>query len=188
MTDAQPLPPSLTTGSHGTYDWLTTEHGLAVLLQLCPDLVLDKYLAVTSIDSGSYDPDDGEKGAGWESRSGIAYSPRISSVEQLRYGGFDEWYVFNAPVDLGKASLANIFEAPLTPGRVEIFVNHYAFQLHDLDSGTQTLVNLFWKQLEWIQPESYIADGSGCSTFVSNNKELFRTLREALSKIPGLKR
>jgi hypothetical protein len=61
-------------------------------------------------------------------------------------------------------------------------VNFYAFRLHDLDPSSQTLVDLFWKQLEWIQPESYIADGDGYLTVVSYDKALFGILRQALSK------
>ena len=185
MTDAYPSPRSLTTGSHGGYDWLTTQHDLEALLGLCPELVLDKYLAVTSIDSGPLVLSNGEKDAGWKSRGGIAYSPRIESVEGLPHDGFDEWYVFNAPVDLGETLAGNIFEVPLGPGRVAVFVNYYVSPVDDLDPSYKALTDLFWKQLEWIRPESYIADGGSCLTVVSSDKALFATLRRALSINPG---
>jgi hypothetical protein len=181
----------LATGSHGGYDWLTTQHDLEALLGLCPQLVLDKYLAVTSRDSGPLTLSDNERGAGWISRGGIAYSPQIESVEGLlhlgvdRFPGFDEWYVFNAPVDLGEALAGNIFEAPLVgPGRVAVFVNYYVSPVDDLDPSHKALTNLFWKQLEWIRPESYIADGGTCLTVVSSDKALFATLRRALGMSP----
>ena len=75
---------SLTTGSNGTYQWLTTdEHALDDLLKCRPDAVQGKYLAITSIDSGFLALDSELKSAGWESRNNIAYSPQIQSVEKL---------------------------------------------------------------------------------------------------------
>jgi hypothetical protein len=160
---------------------LTTERELEGLLKLCAELVLGKYLAVTSMDSGPLILSDSERGAGWITRGGIAYSPQIESVEGLAHDGFDEWYVFNAPVDLGETVAGNIFEAPLGSGRVGVFVNFYGFRVDDLDPLWQSLTSLFWKQLEWIQPESYIADGDSCLTVVSSDKALFAKLRRALS-------
>jgi len=187
-TGPSPLPRA--TGSHGNYDWLTTQRDLGELLRLCPELVLGKYLAVTSRDSGPLHITDSERGAGWISRGGIAYSPQIESVEGVlqlgvgRCAGFDEWYVFNSPADLGEISFGNIFEANLEPGRVAVFVNFRGFRVDDLDPAWQPLTNLFWTQLAWIQPESYIADGYSCLTVVSSDKPLFATLRRALSKDP----
>jgi hypothetical protein len=184
MTHNQPSPLPLTLGSHRAYDWLTTEHSLQELVRLCPELVLDKYLAVTSIDSGPMIPNNAQKAAGWRCCGGIAYSPRIQSIDQLPKErgdeGFDEWYIFRGPVDLGETSRGNIFEGPFTPGRVAVFVNYYGFRLDD--PAMRALVDLFWKQLERIQPESYIADGSDCLTFITDDKELFRSVGDALPK------
>jgi len=63
----------VTVGVHGEYEWLASEHCLDDLLKLCPEIVLGKYIAVTSVDSGHYFPTAKELAAGWESRSGIAY-------------------------------------------------------------------------------------------------------------------
>jgi hypothetical protein len=46
-----------------------------------------------------------------------------------------------------------------------------------------TLVSLFWKQLDWIQAESYIADADIFLTFVSRNEDIFVAARNALSDI-----
>ncbi len=43
------------------------------------------------------------------------------------------------------------------------------------------LVNLFWKQLEWIQPESYIADSESHLTFVSRNEDIFISVHKAVN-------
>jgi hypothetical protein len=80
--------------------------------------VLGKYAAVTSFDSGSLDLSDGEKAAGWESRKGIAYSPLIQSVATLpARGGFDEWYVFETPVDLAKRAEATFLRLRYWPDK-----------------------------------------------------------------------
>jgi hypothetical protein len=72
-------------GSRGRYSWLTSaDHDLDYLLMSCPQIVLGRYLAVTSFDSGSLVSNEDEVIAGWESRGGIAYSPKIESVEKLR--------------------------------------------------------------------------------------------------------
>ena len=177
---------SLHAGSFGGYNWLTTEdHDLADLMRLCPEIVLGKYIAITSIDSGSLEVTEEEKAAGWETRKDIAYSPRIESIAGLphenRHGrclGFDEWYVFDASVDLGQRVTGNIFEAPVEASRVEIFVNYYHFVLHD--ATTRPITEIFWKQI-WLRvlPESYIADGDSWLTFVTRDQESIRRSEEA---------
>jgi hypothetical protein len=181
MPNSQPS--SVNAGSHGAYEWLTTtRHDVDSLLTLCPTAVLGKYVAVTCFDSGSLSLSDEEKAAGWESRKGIAYSPLIRSVGTLpERGGFDEWYVFGTPIDLGEKRQGNIFEAPLSAGQVEVFVNFAeGFDLQQPDS----LVPLFWRQLEWIRPESYVADTHHLLTFVSTNRCVFAAARQALTEHP----
>jgi hypothetical protein len=39
---------------------------------------------------------------------------------------------------------------------------------------------MFWRQLEWVDPESYIGDGNDCLTFVTRNAALFNTVHERL--------
>ena len=96
-------------------------------------------------------------------------------------GGFDEWYVFESPFDLRELWHGNVFEAPLTSGQVSTFVNFLGFALHNPE--VEDLVSLFWKQLDWIQPESYIADGNAFLTFVTRDKDLFAAVRHALSDL-----
>jgi hypothetical protein len=96
--------------------------------------------------------------------------------------GFNEWYVFNSPFDLGELWHDNVFEAPIPPGQVCRFVNFGpGFALHDPEM--LSLVSLFWKQLDWIQPESYIADADIFLTFVSRNEDIFVAVRNALSDV-----
>jgi hypothetical protein len=118
----------LTVRSQGLYEWLVTDQEFD-LLQLCPEVVLGKYIAITSIDSGPLVPTDKEKAAGWESRGQIAYSPKLESVESLPRAGWDEWYIFGSPTDLGTSHLGeNVFEVPQERGHVSVLVNYgFAF-------------------------------------------------------------
>jgi hypothetical protein len=159
---------------------LTTEHDLDTLLSLCPNVAIGKYLAITSFDSGFLSLSDVERSAGWESRGHIAYSPVIQSVEALpRRGGWDEWYVFGESIDLGRVCDGNVFAAPvLLPGQVWAFVN-YDLALHR--SEHEPIADLLWRQLEWMNPESYIADGGDFLNFVSRDRDLFTSVHQALS-------
>ena len=99
----------LKVGSQAEYEWLVTDRQFD-LLQICPDVVLGKYIAITSFDSGPLVLTDEEKTAGWESRSNIAYSPKIQEVASLPRDQYDEWYIFDRSVDLGTSHLEeNVF-------------------------------------------------------------------------------
>ena len=131
-------------GSRAGYQWLTSEHHyLDDIIRLCPQVLLGRYLVVTSTDSG--DPTRWAKELpGWECRGRVAYSPRLESTEGIEYqvhgrgsGGFDEWYLFEVPADLGD-------------GEVRTFVNEY-FSPDLLDDARSVI---FWEQIERFQPQS----------------------------------
>ena len=151
-------------------------------MQICPEVVLGKYVAITSIDSSPLVPSEKEMVAGWQSRERIAYSPKITSVEDVPRDGWDEWYVFDRPADLGASHLAeNIFETPREPGRINVFVN-YCFALHLQDM--KELADMFWRQLKWIQPETYVVDNDYL-TLVSRNKHLLAVVQNFLRVLPN---
>ena len=161
---------------------------MGTLLRLCPDVLIGRHLAITSLDSSALAPTDKQRTAGWDVRGGIGYSPLIDSVDDLPFQihgseapGFDEWYVFEAPNDLRAVIIGNPFVEQLKPGRLMVFVNYPDFVLHDPDPARQSLAEMFWDQINWIQPESYIADGQHCLTFVSRNVRLFESVRARLS-------
>ena len=167
-------------GSHGGYDWLASEHTLDDLLGLCPEIVIGKYLAVTSFDSGPLSLSNQEKASGWESRKGIAYSPNIVGIDgRLPHDLYDEWYVFETQTDLGELAdpAINIFEQPIQSRRVHAFVNFGGFAFHRPE--VEGLTSLFWEQLDLLRPESYIADGDYLN-IASANKQVVETMREAL--------
>jgi hypothetical protein len=178
MASIPDSPEPLATGSHGKYKWLASRYELDDILRLCPAVVLGKYLAITSIDSSRLSPTAEEVLAGWENRQGIAYSPLVQSVEKLPRAGWDEWYVFRQPTDLGVSRLgSNIFDPPLQRGDVGDFVN-YGLTLHLPER--MGAIDPFWQQVDWIRPESYIADNDYL-TFVSRDESLFAAVCEALS-------
>jgi len=170
----------LTSGAQAGYEWLVSDEEFD-LLQLCPELVVGKYLAITSIDSGSLVPDEEHMAAGWQNRRNIAYSPKIQRVAEIPCAGWDEWYIFDKPVDdLGTSHLEeNIFEVPREQGHVSVFVN-YGFALHPPERAH--LASLFWPQIERIRPESYIADNDYL-TFVSANRTLFARVRDTVKAL-----
>ena len=110
---------------------------------------------------------------------GIAYSPQIRSVEEIPSAGWDEWYIFDRPADLGISHLAeNIFEVPQEQGHLSVLVN-YGFALHQ---RANHLADLFWPQMARIRPESYVANNDYL-TFVSINKALFASVRDAVKAL-----
>jgi hypothetical protein len=184
MAESQPLSPAWNTGRNGDYYWLeTTEHDIDSMLRLCPEAVLDFYFAVTSIDSGILHLDEEQKSEGWESRNEIAYSPKIVSVKELPHEGFDEWYVFESPTELGKLFRGNVFDGPAEPGHIKVFANFLGFSLHDPDQGA--LAALLWQQLEWARPFSYIADTDSRLICILRDEKMFEAVRKALTPTEG---
>ena len=169
----------LTVGSQGLYEWLVTDQQFD-LLKVCPEVVLGKYVAITSIDSGLLVPTEEETTAGWESRLKIAYSPKIQNVLGLPRAGWDEWYIFDNLTDLGTSHLGeNVFETPKEQGHVNVFVN-YGLALHR--NEMKDLASLFWQQIARVRPESYVAD-HGYLNFVSANKALFASVCAAIKAL-----
>jgi len=170
----------LTVGSHRHYEWLVIDDHFD-LLQICPEVVLGKYIAITSIDSGQLVPCEEESAAGWQNRGKIAYSPKVENPQDLPRGGWDEWYIFDNQVpDLGISHLEeNIFEVPQQPGHLSVFVN-YCFALHQPEM--KDLAALFWEQIAWIRPESYVADNDYLN-FVSQNKTVFAAVLSAVKAL-----
>jgi hypothetical protein len=171
-------------GSHGEYDWLTTGHEIGEFLELCPEVVLGKHLAVTALDSGVLRLNEREISLGWKSTDGIGYSPRVNSIPDLPHlnhpdlcSAYHEWYVFETDVCLGKRSDAHPLVMPPQAGIVEVFVNCF-FRIHD--PYFRAFTDPFWNQLERIRPVSYIADGDSCLTFVTRDRPFFAAARERL--------
>jgi hypothetical protein len=84
------------------------------------------------------------------------------------------------PLDLGTSHLGdNPFKVPQEHGHVSVLVN-YCFALHSPEM--KDLATLFWQQMDWIRPESYMSDNDYL-TFVSMNKILFASVRDAVKPL-----
>jgi len=178
-------------GSHGEHQWLTmVERNISDLLRLCPEVVLDKYLAVTRIDGGALCLTGQEKSDGWwtadagkvfqgtswglpEYRENwkVAYSPRLTSIHGLPNeihdqccAGYGEWYVFEQEVQAGE---------------IESFVNWMGFRLYA--PVYLWCADRHWEQMARLAPESYIADGT-VFTSATRNRTLFDSVLSAFSK------
>ncbi len=181
----------MTTGTHGAYQWLEVDHDLGEFISLCPSAIVGKYLVITAVDSGSFVPSEQDVAGGWTAASGIAYSPRMESTAILplncccrECGGYDEWYIFERrPPSLGSVCHANVFTSEIRSGNVFQFINFMGLRFSD--ARMNAISDLFWRQIDWIQPESYLADGEGCLLFATRNSQIFGAIREALIKGPS---
>ena len=184
MSEPPPLKNTLKTGSRGAYQWLTTELEMIPFLRSCPQVVLGKYIAITSVDSGIFKMGEEESANGWESRGEVGHSPRISSIEELPLNclvdaHYHEWFILRAPADIGDLFRGNVFIEPPRQGIIAAFINYRI----DLSNSDKALLDLFWRQLERIQPESYLADGKDFLAFASRDKKLFAGVLSALAAI-----
>jgi hypothetical protein len=172
---------SIAIGTHGTHEWLVADSCLVDLLELCPQTVLGKYIAITSIDSGSYFPNVEENAAGWKNHGGIAYSPQISTVDEVPAEGWDEWWIFKQPTDIGILAPRdrNPFEG-IYEREINAFVNSNVDLRRDC---TDLLIELFWKQFDWIRPLTYISESGTHLTFISADKNLFEEVHQALGEL-----
>lgn len=175
MGDAEHL---LQTGSMNGYQWLVSSDRQFDVLECCPDVVLGKYVAIPSFDSGPLRLTEGQKSTGWVSQGEIAYSPEIQHVNVVPQTYFSELYVFGSPTNLGALAdpNINIFGSEMQKGQVIAFVN-FDFGFHD--SEYADVAHRFWQQLTWISPESYLAENDYL-IFVTANPTLFAKVYEAL--------
>ena len=177
-------------GIHGEYQWLETDHRLSEFESLCPEAIVGKYIAITAVDSGGFQPSPEDEGNGWREAGGIAYSPVVEAVAFLPKNcccrecyGFDEWLVFrDHPGSLGAISDENVFEANVGPGQIFRFINFGGFRLSS--EVMKPVSDLFWAQMDWVHPESYIGDGQECLIFASRNSTLFREVEATLRDSP----
>jgi hypothetical protein len=178
MRDADHL---LQTGSTNGYQWLVSTDRHLDVLECCPDVVLGKYVAITSFDSGPLRLTEGQKSAGWVSHGGIAYSPKIQQVNMVPQAYFSESYVFDGPRNLGVLAdpNRNIFESEMQQGQVHAFVN-LDFGFHDPKSAD--LAHMFWQQLGWRNAESYLAENDYL-ILVTANPKVFAPVYEALRQV-----
>src|SRR5262245_25772877 len=171
-------------GTQDSYSWfVSTTNGLSDIVRACPAILVDRYVAITSFDSGPLTPSEDERAAGWWAEADVMYSPQLTLHDVVPRGEYDEWYVFTEP----------------TRCRPEdVFVNYGGFTLEDpetvLDREGQStdlvgradlifngrqLLRRFWEQMGRIQPETYLAEGD-LLLMATKNKGFFESVVSAL--------
>ncbi len=179
-------------GFNGGYHWIEAyATDLESFLRCCHNALLDKYLAVSAVDSGSFRLREPDLAAGWSSNGGIAFGPRIASAEDLtvvenqisRCVGYNELYTFESPPKLGALYTGDVFEATICSNSVVAFVNFKDFRFSAPEA--HAITGLFWAQMEWMRPESYIADTPDCLLFATLNEFLFDSAFRHLEEHQG---
>jgi hypothetical protein len=135
------------TGEWCNFRWFqANDLSLGALVEAVPELVRDRFVAVTSLDSGPLRLSPDDITAGWQQSGSLAVSPRSASPASLPLGGWDEWFVFEE------------MPAKRSP---EVFVNYGGFSLRSdpENEWQQAALERFWGQLAEWWPESYLAEG-----------------------------
>ena len=135
------------TGNWCGFRWFQARNlSLGDLVEAVPNLVRERFVVVTSLDSGPLRLTDDELAEGWRQVGSLTVSPKSPAPWSLPRGGWDEWYVFEG---------APPAHAP------EVFVNYSGFSLRPApgNEGQQSAVGRFWGQLAEWWPESYLAEG-----------------------------
>ncbi|CAE6824552.1 hypothetical protein [Paraburkholderia haematera] len=147
------------TGERAGYrivEWNDGTDGAIEDLVLCyPELVLGRYVAIASCDSGPYAPTDEEFTAGWSKIGALAVSPLVKVISQLPMPGFDEWYVYDRLLKLEPH--AN-------------FVNRLGFSPLNVDD---TYTEEFWRQVIKLEPLHVLGSGTPGLFLVTRDKTLF---------------
>src|ERR1700722_19605216 len=109
-----------------------------------PELVVGRYLVNTSFDSGSLTLSESEREDGWRMVGRLAHSPQIRSTDQIPHDHFDEWLVFDRPVEVQE---------------FETMVNYGGFSpvAFDWDEKRER----YWDQVLRLQPLHVIAENDG---------------------------
>jgi hypothetical protein len=168
-------------GCRGEYHWLETwGYPLAVrqVVREIPEIVLGKQVVVTVSDSGLPELTEEEAGLGWTMQQQYAVSPVVGDVRILPSTDiYDEWYVFNVVPALGT---------------MRVFVtNAYTFFLSEKRAAMTNSIILheeFWKHLEILHPDSYLACNENAFMYVCRDAELFGQVAGICHKlISGMK-
>ena len=121
----------LARGTHGRYFWLQSPVNarnvslpIATILRDCPGVVRDRYVIVTSLDSGPLQLTTQQIDAGWERRGRLALSPKILLATEVPFEWFDEWLIFGEPT---------------TSAQLEVFVNYGTFSLAEPNPTISTM-------------------------------------------------
>jgi hypothetical protein len=145
-------------GKRGDYFWIEWQEAfLSDLISAFPELVINNFLINTSFNSGTLGLSNEEIKLGWTKNNELTISPLVTDDLDIPNCQYDEWYVFDSPTT---------FES------YEVFVNYWKFSLEDFLTDIQ---ERFWKQIESLSPETYLAEGDFLIC-VTKNEKLFNQI------------
>ncbi len=177
-------------GKNGKWMWLTSKAAcLKDVVELCPQLVIDRFVLITSYDSGYVTLTDEHLHAGWQYTGGdaqifewrpvrdgqFALSPRVSNAAMLPIDMYDEWYVFYKPPVIHQLKIfVNAGFSP-TSGKVGLAEETSSEYYEEFETH-------FWQQLSELDPRAYVADNFNLS-FVTSDEILFEQVVLAVQDV-----
>ena len=132
-------------GQNDQYFWfqsVDTNHTIDDFLLKFKSFLVNRFVCVTSFDSGMLHLAEFEINDGWQTSHKIAISPKLKMDTEIPFAGFDEWYVFE--------------KQPEFYNNVDVYVNYSSFSLEENCSLTKA----FWENLKIYNPLVYIAEGT----------------------------
>src|SRR4051794_35587986 len=83
------------TGEWCNFRWFqSSDLSLGGLVEAVPDLLRDRFVVVTSLDSGPLRLTPDDTAAGWRQSGSLAISPKSPTPRSLPLGEWDEWFLF----------------------------------------------------------------------------------------------
>ena len=134
---------------------------ISALWQQFPELVVGRYLVNTSFDSGFLTLSKPEQDAGWRMVGRLAHSPQIRSTGEIPHDQFDEWLVFDRPVEVQE---------------FETMVNYGGFS--PVAFSWDEKRECYWDQVIRLQPLHVIAENDGVY-FLSRDKSLIARILDS---------
>jgi len=166
-------------GTHGVYTWFQVKNNyLTTLIDSIPELVVGKYVAIASYEGEHYKLRSGEIKSGWQQINDIALSPVVKQAGDLPNNQFDEWYIFSKLIPfIIKESFINYGGFSLSKRKMDnpFLPAAYKKQLTENSTLADDRESRFWKQIELVEPETYIAENEKLIV-VTRNQELIRML------------
>jgi hypothetical protein len=156
------------------YHWLWAPNAnLNNIVKLAPEIIKDKFIAISSCDSGPYKPTNEELSSGWIYCNGVSISPKIDYQIDLPIAGWDEWYVISEQrIPFPPKVFVSYTNFSLAPGETSADKESFRF--------ASQLLEDFWSQLATFKPLSFIADNEIGFSFVTDNIHVFKKVCEAI--------
>lgn len=173
------------TGQNGDYFWIEFSGNTMTLrdiLNSCPSVLQNKYLAIICFDSGPLGLVDEERELGWYEKNNVAFSPKLKDdiIACLPTEQHDQWCLFTTPTEIsGMTDFVNYGGFTLVSRRQELVEVDPTWDKVGIEKQIEyheQLVGKFWDEVSTINPTNLIADGDNL-IFVSKEINEIETLK-----------